>query len=82
MDTSYRSSVEPHCFGSSKAYTVGVEEEYMLLDAVSLGLVQRADTILDVDRDGDGDGDGEFAGAGQAGRRGARGAAATGSTPP
>jgi carboxylate-amine ligase len=53
VDSSCRSSVEPHCFGSSEAYTVGVEEEYMLLDAVSLGLVQRADTILDVDRTGE-----------------------------
>jgi carboxylate-amine ligase len=53
VDSSYRSSAEPHCFGSSEAYTVGVEEEYMLLDAVTLGLVQRADTILDVDRTGE-----------------------------
>jgi carboxylate-amine ligase len=53
VDSSYRSSVEPHYFGSSEAYTVGVEEEFMLLDSVSLGLVQRADTILDVDRDGE-----------------------------
>jgi glutamate---cysteine ligase / carboxylate-amine ligase len=53
VDSSCRSSVEPHRFGSSKAYTLGVEEEYMLLDAVSLGLVQRADTILDVDREGE-----------------------------
>ena len=53
VDSSYRSSVEPHYFGSSEAYTLGVEEEFMLLDPETLGLVQRADTILDADHDGE-----------------------------
>ena len=53
MGPSCRSSVERHRFGSSDPYTLGVEEEYMLLDAETFDLVQRADTILDADRDGD-----------------------------
>jgi len=48
-----RSSVTEHGFGSSEPYTVGIEEEYMLLDAGTLDLVQRADTILDAGRDGE-----------------------------
>jgi gamma-glutamyl:cysteine ligase YbdK (ATP-grasp superfamily) len=51
--SSRRSSVEPYRFGSSDPYTLGVEEEYMLLDAETLDLVQRADTILDADHDGE-----------------------------
>ena len=47
------SSVERDRFGLSEAYTLGVEEEYMLLEPETFELVQRADTILDADRDGE-----------------------------
>jgi carboxylate-amine ligase len=40
------SSVLDHRFGEGGAYTLGVEEEYMLLDRVSLDLVQHIDTVL------------------------------------
>jgi carboxylate-amine ligase len=39
-------SVLDHRFGSSDPYTLGVEEEYMLLDAETLDLVQHVDTVL------------------------------------
>ncbi|HEU4942096.1 MAG TPA: carboxylate-amine ligase [Gaiellaceae bacterium] len=39
-------SVLDHKFGQGEPYTLGVEEEYMLLDAESFDLVQRVDTIL------------------------------------
>jgi carboxylate-amine ligase len=39
-------SVMDHSFGSGDAYTLGVEEEYMLLDPESFDLVQRIDTVL------------------------------------
>ena len=39
-------SVLDHKFGQGEPYTIGVEEEYMLLDAESFDLVQRVDTIL------------------------------------
>jgi glutamate---cysteine ligase / carboxylate-amine ligase len=39
-------SVMEHAFGSGEAYTLGVEEEYMLLDPESFDLVQRIDTVL------------------------------------
>jgi glutamate---cysteine ligase / carboxylate-amine ligase len=39
-------SVLEHKFGSGPAYTLGVEEEYMLLDGESFDLVQRIDTVL------------------------------------
>jgi carboxylate-amine ligase len=39
-------SVLDHSFGSSDPYTLGVEEEYMLLDAESFDLVQHIDTVL------------------------------------
>ena len=39
-------SVMEHAFGRSAAYTLGVEEEYMLLDPESFDLVQRIDTVL------------------------------------
>jgi len=42
----YESSVLEHCFGRGDPYTMGVEEEYMLLDANSLDLVQHIDTVL------------------------------------
>jgi carboxylate-amine ligase len=39
-------SVLDHAFGSSDPYTLGVEEEYMLLDPDTLDLVQHVDTVL------------------------------------
>src|SRR5438445_9506237 len=35
-----------HAFGQSEPYTLGVEEEYMLLDGESFDLVQHIDTVL------------------------------------
>jgi glutamate---cysteine ligase / carboxylate-amine ligase len=43
----FESSVLDHRFGSSDPYTLGVEEEYMLLDSTSLDLVQHIDTVLE-----------------------------------
>ena len=40
------SSVLDHRFGQGDPYTLGVEEEYMLLDAGTLDLVQHIDTVL------------------------------------
>jgi carboxylate-amine ligase len=40
------SSVLDHRFGSSAAYTLGVEEEYMLLDPETWDLVQHIDSVL------------------------------------
>ncbi len=39
-------SVLEHAFGSSDPYTLGVEEEYMLLDSETFDLVQHVDTVL------------------------------------
>ena len=39
-------SVLDHAFGKSDAYTLGAEEEYMLLDAETFDLVQHVDTVL------------------------------------
>jgi carboxylate-amine ligase len=39
-------SVLDHTFGRSEPYTLGVEEEYMLLDAETFDLVQHVDTVL------------------------------------
>jgi carboxylate-amine ligase len=39
-------SVLEHSFGDSDPYTLGVEEEYMLLDGQSFDLVQHIDTVL------------------------------------
>jgi glutamate---cysteine ligase / carboxylate-amine ligase len=39
-------SVLDHAFGKSDAYTLGVEEEYMLLDPETYDLVQHIDTVL------------------------------------
>jgi glutamate---cysteine ligase / carboxylate-amine ligase len=39
-------SVLDHAFGASDPYTLGVEEEYMLLDGETLDLVQHIDTVL------------------------------------
>jgi carboxylate-amine ligase len=44
-------SVLDHRFGSGRPYTVGIEEEYMLLDPVTFDLVQRADRVLAAERD-------------------------------
>ena len=40
-------SVLEHRFGDGAPFTLGVEEEYMLLDPDSLDLVQHIDTVLD-----------------------------------
>jgi carboxylate-amine ligase len=40
-------SVLDHAFGKSDPYTLGVEEEYMLLDPESYDLVQHIDTVLE-----------------------------------
>jgi carboxylate-amine ligase len=42
-----RSSVLDHRFGQSDPYTLGVEEEYQLLDATTFDLVQHIDTVLE-----------------------------------
>ena len=39
-------SVLDHKFGTGTPYTLGVEEEYQLLDPESFDLVQRIDTVL------------------------------------
>ena len=39
-------SVLEHSFGKGDPYTLGVEEEYMLLDATTFDLVQHIDTVL------------------------------------
>jgi glutamate---cysteine ligase / carboxylate-amine ligase len=39
-------SVSDHAFGAGEPYTLGIEEEYMLLDPESFDLVQRIDTVL------------------------------------
>ncbi|HEX6664463.1 MAG TPA: carboxylate-amine ligase [Gaiellaceae bacterium] len=39
-------SVLDHAFGRSGPYTLGVEEEYMLLDGQTFDLVQHVDTVL------------------------------------
>jgi carboxylate-amine ligase len=45
--------VRDHRFGAGRPFTVGVEEEYMLLDPESLDLVPRVERILQTDRQGD-----------------------------
>jgi len=39
-------SVLDHAFGAGDPYTLGVEEEYQLLDSTTFDLVQHIDTIL------------------------------------
>jgi len=39
-------SVLDHAFGTGEQYTLGVEEEYMLLDSENFDLVQHIDTVL------------------------------------
>src|SRR5260221_1382539 len=47
------SSVLDHRFGTSDPYTLGVEEEYMLLDPDTWDLVQRIDPVLAAVADGE-----------------------------
>ena len=42
----FESSVLDHRFGSSAPFTLGVEEEYMLLDPQTWDLVQHIDSVL------------------------------------
>lgn len=42
----HHGSVDDHRFGHGAPYTLGVEEEYMLLDPDSFDLVQHIDTVL------------------------------------
>jgi len=46
-------SVLEHKFGKSDPYTLGVEEEYMLLDPETWDLVQHIDSVLDAVEDGE-----------------------------
>ena len=46
-------SVLEHKFGDSPPFTLGVEEEYMLLDPDSFDLVQHVDTVLTAVQDGE-----------------------------
>ena len=46
-------SVLDHRFGSSPPFTLGVEEEYMLLDPQTFDLVQHVDTVLTAAQDGE-----------------------------
>ena len=46
-------SVLDHRFGSSEPFTLGVEEEYMLLDPETFDLVQHVDTVLTAAQDGE-----------------------------
>jgi carboxylate-amine ligase len=44
--SAYAGSVLEHRFGSSAPYTLGVEEEYMLLDGQTFDLVQHIESVL------------------------------------
>jgi carboxylate-amine ligase len=48
-----RASVLDHAFGRSAPYTLGVEEEYQLLDPETWDLVQHIDSVLAAVADGD-----------------------------
>jgi carboxylate-amine ligase len=50
---SAEASVLDHKFGSSDPYTLGVEEEYMLLDPDTWDLVQHIDSVLSAVADGE-----------------------------
>ena len=52
-DQTAASSVLDHAYGSSAAYTLGVEEEYMLLDPETWDLVQHIDSVLAAVADGE-----------------------------
>ena len=43
--------VRAHRFGAGAPFTLGVEDEYMLLDAGTFDLVQRVESILSAERD-------------------------------
>ena len=45
-------SVLDHKYGPGDPYTLGVEEEYMLLDGETFDLVQHVDTVLAVRQTG------------------------------
>jgi glutamate---cysteine ligase / carboxylate-amine ligase len=51
--TRARSSVLDHRFGAGAPFTVGVEEEYMLLDGETLELVQRVEPLLAAEAGGE-----------------------------
>jgi glutamate---cysteine ligase / carboxylate-amine ligase len=55
MSSDHEASVLDHRFGASDPYTLGVEEEYMLLDPETWDLVQHIEAVLQVA------GEGEFA---------------------
>ncbi len=40
-------AMSTHAFGKSKPYSLGVEEEFQLVDPASFGLVQRVDSLLE-----------------------------------
>src|SRR3954465_4809250 len=44
--------VRDHRFGAGAPFTVGIEEEYMLLDSESFDLVAGAEQMLEAERDG------------------------------
>ena len=46
-DAAYAGSVLDHAFGRGDPYTLGVEEEYQLLDGETFDLVQRVETVLE-----------------------------------
>ena len=46
-------SVLEHRFGAGDPFTLGVEEEYMLLDGGTFDLVQHVDTVLTAMGDGE-----------------------------
>jgi carboxylate-amine ligase len=46
-------SVLDHKFGATDPFTLGVEEEYMLLDPTTFDLVQHVDTVLTAVREGE-----------------------------
>jgi carboxylate-amine ligase len=46
-------SVLEHAFGATPPFTLGVEEEYMLLDPETFDLVQHVDTVLTAVREGE-----------------------------
>src|SRR3954464_11435484 len=47
-----QASVLDHSFGKGDPYTLGVEEEYMLLDPDTWDLVQHVDSVLNAVEDG------------------------------
>lgn len=43
MSTTRRGSLVDHRFDTGRPFTIGIEEEYLLLDPASLDLVQHAE---------------------------------------